>query len=229
MFISLAFHCFAELILKWNTIKNNNVERQTLLISLVLITLIVNIVLGIELYYALHRPSQPISQVPVNISGLELITSNTTSTVTHTATSASTTSISTTSTESNVTYSFSFKAKFKIHVRERGIYLIGISPNNNTFAQLYIILYFEDGQVVSLNLNHTSANITIDDKEIEVTAYISGKSYYNMSPQEVLDNIRLYLKFISPINSSSDDSEENDMIDATLLIFNSIKQFYLEI
>lgn len=229
MFISLAFHCFAELILKWNTIKNNNVERQTLLISLVLITLIVNIVLGIELYYALHRPSQSISQVPVNISGLELITSNTTSTVTHTATSASTTSISTTSTESNVTYSFSFKAKFKIHVRERGIYLIGISPNNNTFAQLYIILYFEDGQVVSLNLNHTSANITIDDKEIEVTAYISGKSYYNMSPQEVLDNIRLYLKFISPINSSSDDSEENDMIDATLLIFNSIKQFYLEI
>lgn len=48
-----------------------------------------------------------------------------------------------------------------------------------------------------------------------------------MSPQEVLDNIRLYLKLISSINSSLDDSEENDIIDVTLLIFNLIKQFYL--
>ncbi|MEM3292284.1 MAG: hypothetical protein QXY60_06070 [Saccharolobus sp.] len=172
-------------------------ERQTLLVGLVLITLIVNVVLGIELYYALHRQSQPIGQVPINISGLQIVSSSNVST-----------SSMTKPVKTNVTYSFSFQVKFKIHVKDRGIYIVGIKPDK-TFAQLYVLLYLENGQVVSLNLNHTSANVTIKDKDVTVVAYISGSSYENLSPQQIFNDIGLYLKFISPLN---DNEENNDLI-----------------
>jgi len=189
-------------------------ERQKLIISLLLITLIVNVVLGIELYYALHKPSQPIAQTPLNISGLQIETSNTstitTTTVTTTVTSIPTStttmssSISSTTTESPSLYNFSFKVKFKLHVDKKGVYIIGIKPNM-TFASLYVLIYFDDGNTVLLSLNHTTANITFSDKNIEVTAYIEGSAYQNLTPTEILDDLGLYLKFVSATSQNSDD------------------------
>ena len=177
-------------------------ERQRLLISLVLITLIVNVVLGIELYYALHRPSQPIAQTPLNISGLQIITSNTSTTTT----TMSTTKIlsSSTTTTSLSLYNFSFKVKFKLHVNKRGVYIIGIKPNT-TFASLYILIYFDNGNTVTLSLNHTTANITFYDKEVEAVMYVEGSAYQNLTPTEILKDLGLYLKFISTINQNNDD------------------------
>ena len=185
-------------------------ERQKLIISLLLITLIVNVVLGIELYYALHKPSQPIAQTPLNISGLQIETSNTSTLTTTTATTIPTSTTTKSSTISPTTatspslYNFSFKVKFKLHVDKKGVYIIGIKPNI-TFASLYVLIYFDDGNTVVLSLNHSTANITFSDKNIEVTAYIEGSAYQNLTPTEILDDLGLYLKFVSAISQNNDD------------------------
>ncbi|QXJ30834.1 putative membrane-anchored protein [Saccharolobus shibatae] len=190
-------------------------DRQTLLVGLVIITLIVNVMLGVELYYTLHnRPTQPVGGIPINVSTVQIIspssstTTNTTSgaTSTITTTQSSTTNSGSSTTKQPQTYSFSFKAEFKIHVKEHGIYIVGIKPNTS-FSQLYVILYFEDGQVVTLNLNQTYANVTIKEDDVKVTAYIYGKSYENLTPQQILNDIGLYFKFIG--NSTNSSSNEN--------------------
>ncbi|BFH72966.1 hypothetical protein SJAV_09100 [Sulfurisphaera javensis] len=179
-------------------------ERQSLLVSLLVVTLIVNVVLGIELYYTLHKPSQPSGSVPLNISQLQILT-NTTTTITQTATKTVTvTSNSSQTTSQSKLYSFSFKVKFKIHVNEKGVYIIGIKPNI-TFNSLYVLLYFEDGKSVSLSLNNTYSNITLKDNEVEVTAYIFGSTYENLTPSQIFEDLGLYLHFVSPLSSESDD------------------------
>ncbi|BFI74438.1 hypothetical protein [Sulfurisphaera ohwakuensis] len=172
--------------------------RQSLLISLLIVTLIVNVVLGIELYTALHQASKPVSQVPLNLTGVQIIT-----TTTQTTTSKET-SVTQTTTISNQTYSFSFKVKFHLKVEKPGIYIIGIKPKVN-FSSLYVLLYFDDGKTVSLNLNITSANITITDKEVEVTAYIYGSSNENLTPTQIANDLGLYLQFVSPISGEGED------------------------
>jgi len=185
-------------------------ERQTLIISLLLITLIVNVVLGIELYYALHKSSQPVAQTPLNISELQIETSNTSTVVTTTTTtiptltSTKSSTTSPTTTTSSSLYNFSFKVKFKLHVDKKGVYIIGIKPNI-TFASLYVLIYFDNGNTVVLSFNHTTANITFSDKNIIVTAYIEGSAYQNLTPAEVLGDLGLYLKFVSAISQNNND------------------------
>ncbi|MDT7876524.1 MAG: hypothetical protein RQ872_07390 [Sulfolobaceae archaeon] len=183
-------------------------NRQTLLAGLIVITLISNIILGIELYNALHKPSQPMGQVPINISNLQIITSN--NSLIHNNETVS--KQQSNSSKANVSlYQFSFKVKFEIHVKEPGLYLLGINPTN-VFAQLYVILYFNDGQVVSLNLNHTTINVTIEDKDIEITGYITGESYNNLTPQQIFEDVRLYIQFLSPLTSSSNEDVSSDLL-----------------
>ncbi|MFP3065190.1 MAG: hypothetical protein RXR59_06610 [Sulfolobus sp.] len=88
--------------------------------------------------------------------------------------------------------------------------MLGINPTN-VFAQLYVILYFDDGQVASLNLNHTTINVTIEDKDIEITGYITGESYNNLTPQQILKDVRLYIQFLSPLTSSSNEDVSSDL------------------
>nr|WP_238842166.1 hypothetical protein [Sulfolobus sp. E11-6] len=192
-------------------------DRQTLLVGLVIVTLIVNVILGIELYYTLHnKPIQPVGGIPINVSTVQIIsqssstvTNNTSETTASTATS--TNSASSTITKQPQTYSFSFKAKFEIHVKDHGIYVVGIKPNT-TFAQLYVILYFEDGQVVTLNLNQTYANVTMKEDDVKITAYIYGKSYENLTPQQILNDIGLYFKFIAKSTSNGNNEGSDEFI-----------------
>ncbi|MBB5254105.1 hypothetical protein [Sulfurisphaera ohwakuensis] len=173
--------------------------RQSLLISLLIVTLIVNVVLGIELYTALHQSSKPVSQVPLNLTGVQIITTTTSQKNTTSVTQTTTQSIT-----SSLTYNFSFKVKFHLKVDQSGIYIIGIKPKVN-FSSLYVLLYFDDGKTVSLNLNITSANITITDKEVEVTAYIYGSTNENLTPTQIVNDLGLYLQFISPVSGEGED------------------------
>jgi len=164
------------------------VERLTLIVALLIVTLVVNVILGIELYYALHKPSQPIAE-SLNISGLQVITSSTTTT-----TSSTTTSLTTTI---QPLYNFSFKVKFKLHLREKGVYIIGIKPKI-TFASLYVLIYFDNGNTVILTLNHTMANVTFDEKEVEAIVFVQGSAYQNLTPEEIFQDLGLYVEFVSP-------------------------------
>ena len=177
-------------------------ERLTLLIGLLVITLIVNVALGIELYYALHGSSQPIAQTPLNISGLQIITSNTSTT---TITRSTTTALSSSTTSTSLSlHSFSFKVKFKLHINKKGIYIIGIKPKA-AFGSLYVLIYFNNGNAVILTLNHTTANITFYHKEVEAIMYVEGSTYQNLTPTQILQDLGLYLKFVSPINQNDSD------------------------
>ncbi|QIW23884.1 hypothetical protein EWF20_06790 [Sulfolobus sp. S-194] len=177
--------------------------RQSLLISLLIVTLIVNVVLGIELYTTLHQSSKPVSQVPLNLTGVQIITT-TTQTTTSQQNTTSVTQTTTQTTTSSPTYSFSFKVKFHLKVDQPGIYIIGIKPKAN-FSSLYVLLYFDDGKTVSLNLNITSANITLTDKEVEVTAYIYGSINENLTPTQIVNDLGLYLQLVSPISGEGED------------------------
>ncbi|MCY0860556.1 MAG: hypothetical protein OWQ54_09015 [Sulfolobaceae archaeon] len=210
-------------------------ERQGLLAGLLVVTLIVNVVLGIELYYALHRPSIPSSQVPLNVSNVQIVTSSsgTSQTVTVTTTvttnqqtttsysqttqtsTASQTSTATTTTANQTIYKFSFMAKLNLSLKYKGEYIVGINPKVN-FTQLYVILYFEDGKVVSLSLNHTYSYINISDKKVKVTLFITGESYENLTYEQILNDIGLYFQLISP---STEGDQGNDNLIVPVLLF----------
>ncbi len=150
--------------------------RQNLLVALIVITLITNVILGIELYTTLHPSlhSQVITQL--NGSNLSIISQN------------------------NSTYSFSFKIKFNLKIHHDGNYIIGIKPVG--FKQLYIILQFKDGKTIELTLNNTQAQIYLTHKDKEVVAFISGESYQNLTEKQIINNIGLYITSYD----SSDDS-----------------------
>lgn len=206
------------------------VEKTNFLAILVAITLIVNVVLGIELYYSLHSTGKTAGEVPITLSNLTIITPSqtvtTTETITSTVTSSSTiTTTSTTAsgtvtstatstsstqtTQSNSTlYSFSIKVKFELHVNATGEYIIGIHPQG--FKELYMLIYLEDGRTITLSLNNTYAILNITDMDIDVTMYITGKSYSQMSPQQILQNLGLYYQLIQQYTSSTTSTETNE-------------------
>jgi hypothetical protein len=130
-----------------------------LLTALLALTLVLNVILGFELYEALH-PSPVSSVMPSSSTHL---------------------------------YSFSFKTKFHFHVKETGEYKVELKVKEGVFNQLYVILYFKDGESVTLSLNNTVANVEFEHKEEEVIAYVSGTAYSNMTEQEILNNIKICL------------------------------------
>jgi len=146
------------------------------------------VILGIELYYALHKPSQPIAE-SLNISGLQIITSSSTTTL-----SSSTVTLTT---EASPLYNFSLKVEFKLHLREKGEYIIGIKQKIS-FASLYVLIYFDNGNTVILTLNHTYANVAFDEKEVEAILFVQGSAYQNLTPEEIFQDLGLYVEFVSP-------------------------------
>lgn len=181
--------------------------KQSLIISLLIITLIVNVTLGIELYTVLHKSSQPNGSVPLNVSQIQVLTNSTltktiTTTITQTSSESTTHSSSQSNTSSKV-YNFYIKVHFKFKVIQEGVYIIGIKPNV-TFISLYVLLYFDDGKTVSLSLNNSYSNVTFKDTEIEVTAYIYGSTYENLSSTQIVQDLGLYLQFISPLSSENE-------------------------
>lgn len=165
--------------------------NQNLLVALLIITLVVNVILGVELYSVLHPPSNAINVT--HSSQLLSSTSNSGSTVIMTMN----TSYSNTSVE---VYSFSYTIHAHIHVREEGKYVIQIQPTG--FKELFIVIYFPDGKAVELSLNNTQAIVELDKKgDITITLYIYGESYMNLTEEQVLQNINLNITAISESES----------------------------
>jgi len=146
--------------------------KQNLIVALVVITLITNVILGIELYTVLHPGTHGQVITQLNGSNVSIIS------------------------KTNSSYSFSFKIKFNLKIHNNGEYTIGIKPTG--FKQLYIILQFKDGKTVELTLNNTQVQIYLTHKDKDVVAFISGESYENLTEEQIINNIGLYI--------SSDDS-----------------------
>lgn len=158
--------------------------NQNLLIALLVITLIVNVALGIELYTVLHPPSNAVN---IQHSTSPEVSNTTTSTLTN----------------SSTLYSFSYVVKVQIHIHKEGEYLIEIHPKG--FKELFLIMYFKDGSTVQLSLNNTQTLVKIDERgDIQVTLYIYGQTSTPLSEDQVLQNINLNITSISTSESESD-------------------------
>ncbi|AAY81524.1 hypothetical protein [Sulfolobus acidocaldarius] len=182
-------------------------EKQTLLIILLIVTILVNAFLGIQVYYLIHQSSHPNAQTPLNVSDLQIVSQSSSSQNTTSSNNMQTSSMSTTvNNNSGQTYNYSLTVKFTLHIRDPGVYLVVINPKIY-FYHLYVILYLEDGKVVSLNLDHTAQNITIDSKDVKVTLYIYAETNQQLSPKKLIEEIGLSFSFVSP----SEDTE-NDFI-----------------
>ncbi|AWR98004.1 hypothetical protein DFR86_10965 [Acidianus sulfidivorans JP7] len=146
--------------------------KQNTLVALLIITLIANIILGFELYSALH-PSV-IGLPGKNTSSNNEIQSNTS------------------------LYSFSFKIEMNLHIEKEGKYLIQIKPTN--LKQLSIIIYFSNGHIVQLSLNNTQATVHLNKHESNVTIFIYGESFTKLSQNQILKDINLTITRISNNN-----------------------------
>ncbi|ARM76807.1 hypothetical protein [Acidianus manzaensis] len=144
--------------------------NQNTLIALLIITLIANVILGFELYSALH-PS--IIAIPSKETSTKLYTNSTTSAF----------------------YSFSFKIDENLNIDHEGKYLIQINPSN--FKELFVIIYFSNGKTVQLSLKNTEVTLHLNKHDSNVTIYITGEAYTFLSEKQILNDINLTITRIS--------------------------------
>ncbi|MCI2413900.1 MAG: hypothetical protein MPF33_01410 [Candidatus Aramenus sp.] len=154
--------------------------RQNLLVALLVVTLVANVVLGIELYTALHPGT---SALPGN-SGTTF-----TSQPAHV--------------NSTPEYSFSYKFVYVFHVKGEGEYVVGIKPNASLFQSLYVIIQFKNGKTVELTLYNTSVLVHLEKENRVAVVFVTGVSYQNVSPQDILNYVNLYYQQVSSQGESS--------------------------
>jgi len=151
--------------------------RQHLLVALIIITLIANVILGVELYTTLHpninggtnKTIIPISNVSMtykaNYSNSSL-------------------------------YSFSFETKLNLNILKEGKYIIGINPYG--FKQLFVLIQLKDHKTIELTLNETTAIVKLNkDDRTAVTMFVSGETYANLNQSQIINNLNLYIEYIN--------------------------------
>lgn len=138
--------------------------NSKVLTALLVLTLVLNIILGFQLYEALHHsPVSTVSPPPPP------------------------------STSSTHVYSFSFKTTLHFHLEEAGEYKVELKVKEGVFRQLYVLLYIDEGESVTLSLHDKVAKVEFEHEDEVVIAYISGEAYSNMIEQEILKNIQILL------------------------------------
>ncbi|ABP95353.1 MULTISPECIES: hypothetical protein [Metallosphaera] len=152
--------------------------RQNLLIGITIVVLISNIFLGYELYVTTH-PQQTSASTPISISGLTVYNNTKIITVTNGS-------------------GFSYEYKFNLSFPKTGIYYIGINPHG--FSSLYVLIYLDDGNSISLTLNNTKAQFTAEDRNFQVTMFVSGVLNESPTPQTVIELLGLYYQYVGPLN-----------------------------
>ncbi len=157
--------------------------------ALLVVTLVANVVLGIELYTALHPGSTAFSGKNVNTETVQQ-----TSTVSPTETNSS-------------TYPFSFKFTYVFHFKEEGYYVVGINPNASAFKSLFVIVQFKNGKTVELTLYNTSAIVHLEKEDKVATVFVTGVSYLNLTSRDVMNYVNLYYQEVSSPSSSSSESD----------------------
>ncbi len=157
--------------------------RQNLLVALLVVTLVANVVLGIELYNALH-PGTTAFPGPGN-SGTSY-----TSQPAHVNTTPE--------------YSFSYKFVYVFHIEREGEYVVGIKPNASLFQSLYVIIQFKNGKTVELTLYNTSVLVHLEKEDRVAIVFVTGVSYQNVSSQDIMNYVNLYYQQVSSEGDSSD-------------------------
>lgn len=162
--------------------------RTDLLVGLIVVTLAVNVVLGIELYNALNRPvtlgQSANATLPITvIQGSNY--SNVTKTATTTVNTLTTTTSQPGSNESNV-YNFTFSAE--LDVDKGGTYEI---IANMKYQDEVIVIHFPDGTTVTLTSQSPVALIHLDKGHYVVQVFVSFLSKKHVNPKDLKNLIKI--------------------------------------
>jgi hypothetical protein len=162
--------------------------RTDLLVGLIIVTLAVNVILGIELYNALNRPvtlgQSANATLPITvIQGSNY--SNVTKTATTTVNTLTTTTSQPGSNESNV-YNFTFLAEFDVD--KGGTYEI---IANMKYQDEVIVIHFPDGTTVTLTSQSPVALIHLDKGHYVVQVFVSFVSKKHVNPKDLKDLIKI--------------------------------------
>ncbi|NON62819.1 hypothetical protein [Acidianus sp. RZ1] len=148
--------------------------KQSVMLTLIVVTLLANVILGFELYTAIHNGNTMASPSIAHVKNQN----------------------------SSQLYHFSFKEKLHIHVKKKGEYVIGIRPNSSVFNEVYVIIYFNNGNTISLSLNQTQAIVKLHGEE-KLTIFLTGLSYQNISSAEMALNLVGF--YYTPLNDGETD------------------------
>ncbi len=164
--------------------------RTDLLVGLIVVTLAVNVVLGIELYNALNRPvtlGQSVNTtLPITvIQGSNYTNVTKTVTTTTTANTVTTTTSQPGSNGSNV-YNFTFLAE--LDVDEGGTYEI---IANMKYQDEVVVVHFPDGTTVTLTSQSPVALIHLDRGHYVVQVLVSFVSKGHVNPKDLEKLIKI--------------------------------------
>jgi len=162
--------------------------RTDLLVGLIVVTLAVNLVLGIELYNALNRPvtlgQSANATLPITvIQGSNY--SNVTKTATTTVNTLTTTTSQPGSNENNV-YNFTFLAE--LDVDKGGTYEI---IANMKYQDEVVVIHFPDGTTVTLTSQSPVALIHLDKGHYVVKVLVSFVSKKHVNPKDLENLIKI--------------------------------------
>jgi len=162
--------------------------RTDLLVGLIVVTLAVNVVLGIELYNALNRPvtlgQSANATLPITvIQGSNY--SNVTKTATTTVNTLTTTTSQPGSNENNV-YNFTFLAEFDVD--KGGTYEI---IANMKYQDEVVVIHFSDGTTVTLTSQNPVALIHLDKGHYMVQVLVSFVSKKHVNPKDLKNLIKI--------------------------------------
>jgi hypothetical protein len=162
--------------------------RTDLLVGLIIVTLAVNVVLGVELYNALNRPvtlgQSANATLPITvIQGSNY--SNVTKTATTTVNTLTTTTSQPGSNESNV-YNFTFSAEFDVD--KGGTYEI---IANMKYQDEVVVIHFPDGTTVTLTSQSPVALIHLDKGHYVVQVLVSFVSKKHVNPKDLKNLIKI--------------------------------------
>jgi hypothetical protein len=164
--------------------------RTDLLVGLIIVTLAVNVILGIELYNALNRPvtlgQSANATLPITvIQGSSYNNANKTVNTTTTVNTLSTTTSQPGSNESNV-YNFTFSAE--LDVDKGGTYEI---IANMKYQDEVVVIHFPDGTTVTLTSQSPVALIHLDKGHYVVKVLVSFVSKKHVNPKDLEDLIKI--------------------------------------
>ena len=145
--------------------------KQEVLVGLIVVTLITNVVLGIELYNVLNKPTA---------YGAVSSTSTTPTT-------------STVAPNSSFSGQFSYTFHLELHVKKGGKYIISV---DFTYPDEVVIVYLENGETVTLTPTNQVGIINMHKGDITLTVLVSGK-YYGEEPsaEEVFKSLNLTVTY----------------------------------
>ena len=162
--------------------------RTDLLVGLIIVTLAVNVILGIELYNALNRPvtlgQSTNATLPITvIQGSNY--NNVTKTATTTVNTLSTTTSQPGSNESKV-YNFTFLVEFDVD--KGGTYEI---IANMKYQDEVVVIHFPDGTTVTLTSQSPVALIHLDKGHYVVQVLVSFVSKEHVNPKDLENLIKI--------------------------------------